>query len=248
MKSRKNVSSSNMLSLNSLLILFFLIFILFFSSVNAQPPFQTVESTGSYLIVEVPVIETQYQNQEFEYHAHVYNASDGTYVSNTAVWCVIHIYEPVEGEHIVEANMTPKADNDFDLEYSVEGGNFTTIGQYSGIVTCGVAGVDGYQGWGGFFEWPFYVTTSGRSGISNIALIIILIVTIYAITFISFFGRNVPLTAISGMFMAFFGVWIIQNGLVIYRDTLTNYFGYITIGIGSMLALWAIIEWIGDNF
>jgi len=49
------------------------------------------------------------------------------------------------------------------------------------------------------------------------------------------------------MFMTFFGVWIVRNGIVIYRDNLTNYFGYVTIAIGAVIALWAAIEWIEET-
>jgi len=47
--------------------------------------------------------------------------------------------------------------------------------------------------------------------------------------------------------MSFFGVWIVQNGIVIYRDNLTNYFGYVTIGIGAIVSLMAILGWIDEN-
>ena len=117
-----------------------------------------------------------------------------------------------------------------------------TLGDYS-YTTCGdKAGVETCE------DITFQVTPSGRGGNDNIALVIILILIIYIVTFVCFFGKNVPLSVLSGMFMTFFGVWIVQNGIVIYRDNLTNYFGYVTIAIGAMIALWAGIEWIEDVF
>jgi len=134
--------------------------------------------------------------------------------------------------------------NQDDTYYSLLllGGNTTTLGKYSYFYHCGNSD-ESKTG-----KIDFQVTPSGREGNDNIVLIIIFVVVIYVITFLCFFGRNVPLSILSGMFMSFFGVWIIRNGVVIYRDNLTNYFGYVTIAIGSIIALWAAIEWIEETF
>jgi len=121
--------------------------------------------------------------------------------------------------------------------YNLDGGNTTTLGTYTYCYYCGNS-EDSETGC-----IDFEVTPSGRDGNSNIALVIILIVMIYAVTFISFYGRNIPLSVLTGMMMTFFGVWIVRNGIVVYRDNLTNYFGYATIFIGALIALWAAIEW-----
>ncbi len=122
------------------------------------------------------------------------------------------------------------------------GGNTTTLGKYTYCYDCGNA-LDSETGC-----INFKVTPAGRDGNENIALFIILIVMIYAITLVSFFGRNIPLSVLTGMFMTFFGVYIIRNGIVIYRDNLTNYFGYVTIATGAIIALLAVLAWIEDTF
>ena len=122
------------------------------------------------------------------------------------------------------------------------GGNTTTLGKYTYCYDCGNA-LDSETGC-----IDFKVTPAGRDGNENIALFIILIVMIYAITLVSFFGRNIPLSVLTGMFMTFFGVYIIRNGIVIYRDNLTNYFGYVTIATGAIIALLAVLAWIEDTF
>ncbi len=114
-------------------------------------------------------------------------------------------------------------------------GNTTTLGLYSYFYNCGNA-VDSQTG-----KIDFKVTPSGRDGNENIALFVILIVMIYAVTLLSFFGRNIPLSILTGMLMTFFGVYIINNGIVIYRDNLTNYFGYVTIAIGATIAIMSAI-------
>ncbi len=121
-------------------------------------------------------------------------------------------------------------------------GNTTTLGKYTYCYDCGNS-IDSETGC-----IDFKVTPSGRDGNENIALFIILIVMIYAVTLISFFGRHVTLSALTGMMMMSFGVWIIRNGIVIYRDNLTNYFGYVTLFVGAIVAITAILEWIQDTF
>ena len=124
--------------------------------------------------------------------------------------------------------------------FTLGGGNTTTLGDYTYCYDCGNT-EDSETGC-----IDFKVTPAGREGNDNIALYIILIVMIYSVTLISFFGRNIPLSTLTGMLMTFFGVWIIRNGIVIYRDNLTNYFGYVTIFIGALIAIMAILAWIQD--
>lgn len=120
-----------------------------------------------------------------------------------------------------------KTNNDYNYTFC----DTILLGKYS-YTTCGdKAGEETCE------DISFESTPSGRGGSSNIAFVIILIVIIYSVTLISFFGRNMPLSILTGMLMTFFGVWIIRNGIVIYRDNLTNYFGYVTIAIGAMIAI-----------
>ena len=141
---------------------------------------------------------------------------------------------------IILSNIQTNKDNTF-YSYLLGSGNITTPGQYKYFYDCGNS-TNSITG-----KINFNVTPSGRDGNNNIALVIILIVIIYAVTLISFFGRNLPLSILTGMFMSFFGLWIIRNGIVIYRDNLTNYFGYVTITIGAIIAIWAAIELTQDN-
>ena len=67
-------------------------------------------------------------------------------------------------------------------------------------------------------------------------------VLLYGITFFGFFGKNIPMTILGGMALLFLGVYLINHGIIIYRDTLTNYIAYVTIAVGAITALWAILE------
>jgi len=137
------------------------------------------------------------------------------------------------------SNMEATKDGTY-YSFNVLGGNTTELGTYTYCYSCG----NSAESRVGCIDVP--VTPSGRNGSSNIAFTILLIIIIYAITFISFFGRNMILSILTGMIMTTFGVWIIRNGIVIYRDNLTNYFGYVTIAIGALIALWSLLAWIED--
>ena len=139
------------------------------------------------------------------------------------------------------SNIEPSQDGTY-YYFWLAGGNTTTLGPHKYCYDCGNA----EDSQTGCIRFP--VTPSGRQGNDNIALYIILIVMIYTVTLLSFFGRNIILSALTGMMMTFFGVWIVRNGIVIYRDNLTNYFGYVTMFIGSIVALTALVEWIQDTF
>lgn len=87
--------------------------------------------------------------------------------------------------------------------------------------------------------YDFLISTSGRGGTDNIVLFIFIILAIYALNLFGFFGKNEILTILGGMALMFLGVYIIANGITIYRDNLTNYFAYVTMGWGFISTFWA---------
>ena len=93
------------------------------------------------------------------------------------------------------------------------------------------------------FATYFEINPSGRTGDnSNIFFFLFVILLIYGITFTGFFGRNIPITILGGMAMIFLGVYMVNHGIIIYQDNLTNYLAYLTIAIGFITAIWAGIE------
>lgn len=96
------------------------------------------------------------------------------------------------------------------------------------------------------FAIRFEVTPSGQSGGENTMLYIITIVLLYGLTLLFFFKKIAPMTTLFGMAMVFFGIYMINNGLLVFRDDLTNYLGYLTTFLGGGLGLWALVEWIQD--
>lgn len=155
---------------------------------------------------------------------------------NNCTFCDITSVRNEVGELLLSNVAFDQDGTDYSL--NLLGGNTTTLGMYSYCYNCGNS-ADSVTGC-----IDFKVTPAGRDGNENIALFVILIFMIYAVTLISFFGRNIPLSVLTGMMMTFFGVYIINNGIVIYRDNLTNYFGYVTIFIGAFIAIISAIAWI----
>lgn len=110
---------------------------------------------------------------------------------------------------------------------------FTTCSDPNGIKVCDSDNFD--------------VTPSGRSGSSNTIFFLLVLALLYTLTLLSFFNKIESLTALSGMALGALGLYMIKNGIIIYRDWLTNYVSYVTMAFGFILALWAIIEGIQDN-
>ena len=101
---------------------------------------------------------------------------------------------------------------------------------------------DYYKNTGEVYVNDFKVTSNGQDGSNNIWLFIIAFALLYGLNLLGFFNRNIPLTILSGMGMIFFGIYLLNNGIIVYRDTLTNYLAYITIGWGFISSMWAAFE------
>ena len=121
-----------------------------------------------------------------------------------------------------------------DFEYTVAAGNFTTIGQYAVLLDCQDTNV------GGFFEYGFDVVPSEQVLSSQFWFIIIILV--YAIAFVGFFGRSEIVTIFGGISMIILGIFIVQNGIVDIRSSITTTIAYVTIGLGAFFSLKTALE------
>lgn len=123
-------------------------------------------------------------------------------------------------------------------EYTYNFCNTSQIGDYTYFV---LGDKDGNQVTEGI---DFKVTPSGSS--SNLGFYIIVILLIYAITLIGFFGKNEIVALFGALTMIALGVYLINQGLVIYRDWITNFLAYISIGLGAYIAFMASYSLIED--
>lgn len=108
---------------------------------------------------------------------------------------------------------------------------YTTCGDDDGYLTC--QSID------------FLVTPSGSSGI--LGLFIVVIGVIYGVAFIGFFGRNEWVAVFGGLAMIILGLFTLNNGIDIFRNTITDVFSWTTIGLGSFFSLFTGVELIKEN-
>lgn len=124
---------------------------------------------------------------------------------------------------------------------SIGANNFSILGDYCFNIVC-TDGVNNEDG-----SYCVTVTPSGKTGSSNLMLFAIVILIIYAIAFVGFFGKNMWVSILGGLGMIALGLYTINNGIVIYKDFITNIFSWTTIGIGAIFSLIASVELIQDN-
>lgn len=125
--------------------------------------------------------------------------------------------------------------------------NFTFSNTYQSgtYVVYGVCDENGsYTTW----VYDFIITPSGNSGNSNTVFFVFLVVLIYAITFVGFFGKNVIVSIMGGMFMIALSLYMLSQGIIIYRDWITNYLAYITMAIGAYIAIISALALINGDY
>lgn len=140
----------------------------------AVPPFLTGDpSFSSGYIIEFPLINQLKQNEDFSFHFHIFNISNGRPIQNASTACAFHLYNS-SGSHIVRLKQ-PKVDNEYDFEFKVMGNNFSKVGMYTYIVQCNSS----QNSLGGFESVQLAVTPDGNDG--NGILPAIIALTIFSI-------------------------------------------------------------------
>jgi hypothetical protein len=151
-----------------------------------------------------------------------------TISSNNATICKIKTIDKPTGLNLLDLSMN-KNETTFYLTVSKK--NFTELGQVCFNIQC-TDGIN-YETGSKCYE----VTPNGRNDNSNIYFILFLIIIIYTVAFIGFFGKNEIVSILGGMFMIGLSIYIINNGIIIYRDWITNYFAYLTLAIGAFFSI-----------
>lgn len=201
--------------------------------VPAQPPFQQSGDTG--ISLETPIIEYHKVNQSYSFHVHAHNATSGLLLKNDTTTCIMHVYQPSDGEHIFEGVMGFCPDNNIDFELELEAGNFTELGQYAVVFYCEIPGEIG-----GFFEYGFDITKTGSSlDLSESLIYFILAFGVLLLFIISFYF----------MIITPYGNDVNEKGAVI-KITKLKY-----VKLGFILLTWVLFTWflniligLSDNF
>lgn len=173
---------------------------------------------------------TQYEDYTINFF--VYNKTSGVELDNSSTNCTFYFADD-KGNLIYSDNVGYY--NNYWQE-TINKENFTRLGEYNYGIKCIKGSI------GGVAVGTYQVTPSGQSGNENTVFFILVITIIYGINLISFFGRNIPMTILGGMAMLFLGVYLVSQGIIIYRDNITNYIAYLTIAIGAITSMWAVFE------
>lgn len=118
---------------------------------------------------------------------------------------------------------------------------FTDLGDYELTGTCNAGSLN----WTGTSS--VNVSPSGTSGSSNLGFFFLVVAIIYAVAFIGFFGKNEWVAILGGMGMIALGIYSVNNGVVIYKDFITNVFSWTTIGVGAFFAIYTGVSLFQDN-
>lgn len=124
-------------------------------------------------------------------------------------------------------------------KYNLTAEDTAVIGDYDSHINC--IGLES-----GFARFAYRVTPSGKDGVSNIVFMLILIFLIYAIALFGLFGKNEIITLLGSFALMGLGIYLINEGLIIYRDFITNGLAYISIGLGAYLSFMAAYSLYGD--
>lgn len=104
------------------------------------------------LNIDFPKFESIKQGQDFHFHFHVFNISDGVRMDNSTVNCSFELYNN-GGEEQLEVENLEYISGDWRI--LIDGSNFTRIGSYAYLVECHTTDL------GGFISFPFEVTPTG---------------------------------------------------------------------------------------
>lgn len=153
---RKQQKTDDCKRFSGVLIMFLVLTLAVIPLISAIPKTQSTTIISMGIEVESPIFESHKQNQPFYFHVHAHNATDGRILKNDTTFCILHLYNPEDGEHLVKENMTFPDSEQYDFELKIEAGNFSRLGSYAILFYCEVDGEIG-----GFFEHGFVVTPTG---------------------------------------------------------------------------------------
>lgn len=117
-----------------LILLILSVFILSFSSVQAQPPFSSMGAFPEGITIETFPIEAHQLNTDLEIEMHAHNTSNGVVRTSEDVSCYLDLYKTSDGQELISFEIMSFSYPDF--EYFIEGANFSQPAIYSIMLHC----------------------------------------------------------------------------------------------------------------
>lgn len=110
-------------------------FLVLVSSITAVKPSPTtqISSPTIGLIIEDPQIKQVEHGEAVGFRIHVFNVTDGAFMSNKTVRCWFHLYN--QSKHIQEQEVT-KFGHDFDWEIDINSTTLSEYGYHPYIIQC----------------------------------------------------------------------------------------------------------------
>ena len=215
------------------IIVLAIVFLWLFSMVAgslAVKPVQ-VSSISIGLVLETPLQEIQIQNQDVEYHVHIYNASNGILVNSSDADCTYEVYDQ-NGDYIINNGEMEREGSEF--EAKVGGDNFSILGLKSLSIYCNASGV------GGFSNRVFEVTPNGVVLTDGLAMIYIgLLFMVLILTTLSIVGIF-KVENIAGKY-SFIGIsYLLSIAFFFFAWSITD--NYLTASVGLVNVLFLIFR------
>ena len=121
--------------------------------------------------------------------------------------------------------------------------NYTVPANLNRVI--GTYTYDYYDAEGNVYVNSYTITSSGECGNSQYLFSIFIIVAAYFLNILSYTKGNEWMTVLTGMFLIGLSIYIRNEGIIVYRDWITNYFSWVTLSWGvfsTVIATMVIME------
>ena len=177
------------------IIISFIVLLTLIPLVISVPP-QTSKSLQG-LDIEIPQFTTLKQDQNFTFHTHVFNTSDGVQMFNDTTSCEVHVYNNMSGKHSAKVLMEF---DDQEFEALIIGNNFSSIGDHPYILFCNTSVS------GGFVSGNFNITPTGFQTEESKIILIAITITILLFLIVLFIYASILSNKIRGLKVFFWSL------------------------------------------
>lgn len=199
------------------------------SMISAAPPTQTTILNQGYTI-KIPQIDTLFQNKSYDFNFHVTNISNGIPITNAT--CYFHLTGNT-GIDLYKATAvhdnTSNVPNEWDV--TVNGNNFSYIGEYDYSIQCNSTAFGGIESVGfNVIQYPASPSSSLLSFDFSSGVNQLIIALYFAIAILLFIFRK---QIFCGVMLFIAGVFMIVNGVNIVISMIIMAIGIIMLSPGD---------------
>ena len=232
------LESCKLIQLKRIFFLFFL-FLISFSFVSAQPPFQLETTTLQGIDIQIPLIEFVKNGDNFTFNFHLFNGTNGIPVNNATTNCFFHLFNKV-GQHLINQEPVPFDIVGNDFEIVVSGGNFTTNGQSFYFINCNSTTSGGAE------SALIVVTVDGEilptESNTLLNLFYIILASAFIFLIIGLWREDATLLNISGIGFFITGLFIAMNDFIGLSNLMTQFLIVALWGLGFYIIFRTNIE------